>query len=117
VKRAEQTDSTRQWIEARIGITPLEAIEFLEQLADDERLRNDLQERPREVLLERNIDLFPGTQPTTVQLPEADALRAYARTLRERLDAGLAPDNPGSHGFVVLMVSHGSPPCPPPPED
>jgi hypothetical protein len=99
----------------RSGITSDEAIAFLEELADDEGLRSRLQENPREVLLERGIDLLPGTEPRTVQLPSPEEIRAYARSLRER--APFAPDNPGSHGFAVLMVSHGVPPCTPPPED
>jgi hypothetical protein len=108
-------NNRRQWIEVRIGITPEEAIAFLEELADDEDLRERLQKHPRKVLLERKIDLFPGTEPENVQLPPPEQLRAYARELRERELSD--PGNVGSHGFAVLSVSHGPPPPPPPPSE
>jgi hypothetical protein len=107
------SDSNRHWLEVRVGITSEEAIAFLEELADDEELRDRLTESPREVLLERKIDLLPGTEPSDVRLPPPEEIRAYAQSLRER--SGFAPDNPASHGFAVLAVSHGAPPPPPPP--
>jgi len=54
-------DQERSWIELRIGITPDEAIEFLDALAEDEDLRTRLEQNPREVLLKHHIDFLPAT--------------------------------------------------------
>jgi len=99
-------DQERSWIELRIGITPDEAIEFLDALAEDEDLRTRLEQNPREVLLKHHIDFLPATAPGTLRLPPHETIADYAQKLREREPFGRDTDMP--HGYAVLWVAHGN---------
>jgi hypothetical protein len=96
----------RTWIEVRVGITPDEAIAFLDALASDEELRERLERDPRAVLLEYNIDISPDEAPEQLQLPPPETIKYHADSLREREPFGEGMDLP--HGFAVLYVAHGN---------
>ncbi len=112
-------DEEQSWIELRIGITDEDAINFLEDLANNKAgIRDEIQENPGEVFRKKKIDFLPGTEPKQVRLPERDEIMSVVSWLRERAARG--EPCPISHGFLVLVVSHGishgPPPPPPPPE-
>jgi hypothetical protein len=103
----------RSWVEVRIGITPDEALEFLYALAADEDLRERLEQDPRAVLLEHNIDISPDEAPTQLRLPAPEIIQYHAESLRTREPFGDDANLP--HGFAVLLVAFGNGSVPPGP--
>src|SRR4051812_9760957 len=107
-------NSEPRWI--HIGIDDEHALKLLQRLVDDKKLRNRLEQEPREVLLrEFHID-FPGA-PDTVRLPPPEAIAHSLHELRKERPFGRHFNMP--HGIVLMWVAHGNgtPPPPPPPGD
>jgi hypothetical protein len=108
-------EEERSWIELRIGITPEEALAFLDDLATNKELRERLQNNPRDVLLEYNIDLAEDSAPTALQLPAPETIQHHADSLRGRSEEPYGENAILPHGFAVLLVAHGNGIIPPPP--
>jgi hypothetical protein len=88
----------------RYRITDGEARDFLERLATEgDELRGRLQENPREVLLEWNIDVV-GV-PETVELPPADEIRRF---IENHLDGRSGKTN--NVGYAILYWMLGAMP-------
>jgi hypothetical protein len=102
----------RSWTEVRIGISPDEALEFLQLLATDEALRTALEESPRETLLQYNIEYSEENAPDRLKLPAPEVIQHHVDSLSQHHDSW-AEGAVLPHGFAVLLVAHGNGVIPP----
>ena len=87
----------------RYGITDEEAESFLRRLADPkDDLRRRLEENPREVLLEHNIDMT-GI-PETVSLPPAEEIEEFIGRYLQ------GPRRTDNVGYAILYFMLGAMP-------
>lgn len=98
----EQGPGQRPQHDIRYAITDDEAEDFLRRLADpNDDLRTQLEENPREVLLEHNIDIV-GI-PETVSLPPAQEIEQFITTY-------LARGETDNVGYAILYFMLGAMP-------
>ena len=115
-------DDERTWLEAKVGISPEMADEFLELLAISDEFRDRLARDPIGTFRDYFIELPEGSLPDTIELPsKEESLRFLEDSRKQAYFPGPGPHPPGPVlGFAILYCVLGtvplpSPPPPPPP--